>query len=160
MIRRPPRSTRPATLFPYTTLFRSRLGPRKVATTRVPIVIEQRLAGGLLRSLAGAINGGAIARGTSFLKDRMGERIFPAGMNVVDDALRPRGLASKPFDAEGLATRKMHFVADGLIVSWVLDLYAARRPGLARTGHAPRGTGSPPSSSTTNLPPQPAPISP
>src|SRR3546814_283328 len=126
-----------------------RLGPRKVATTRVPIVIEQRLAGGLLRSLAGAINGGAIARGTSFLKDRMGERIFPAGMNVVDDALRPRGLASKPFDAEGLATRRTHFVADGILGSWVLDLYAARKLGLASTGHAARGTGSPPSASRT-----------
>src|SRR3546814_16564140 len=140
MIRRPPRSTRPATLFPYTTLFRSRLGPRKVATTRVPIVIEQRLAGGLLRSLAGAINGGAIARGTSFLKDRMGERIFPAGMNVVDDALRPRGLASKPFDAEGLATRRTHFVADGILGSWVLDLYAARKLGLARSEERRVGT--------------------
>src|SRR3546814_3825437 len=72
-------------------------------------------------------------------------------MNVVDDALRPRGLASKPFDAEGLATRKMHFVADGILGSWVLDLYAARRLGLASTGHAARGTGSPPSASTTNL---------
>src|SRR3546814_6099661 len=160
MIRRPPRSTRPATLFPYTTLFRSRLGPRKVATTRVPIVIEQRLAGGLLRSLAGAINGGAIARGTSFFKDRMGERIFPAGMNVVDDALRPRGLASKPFDAEGLATRRTHFVADGILGSWVLDLYAARKLGLASTGHAARGTGSPQSASTPNLHPEPGTISP
>src|SRR3546814_12307281 len=81
-------------------------------------------------------------------------------MNVVDDALRPRGLASKPFDAEGLATRKMHFVADGILGSWVLDLYAARRLGLASTGHAARGTGSPPSASTTNLYLEPGSLSP
>lgn len=128
-----------------------RLNPRKVATTRVPVVIDQRLAGSLLRTLAGAINGSAIARGTSFLKDRMGERILAAGLNVVDDALRPRGLASKPFDAEGLATRRTLLVEDGVLSSWILDLYSARRLKLASTGHASRGTGGPPSPATTNL---------
>lgn len=128
-----------------------RLNPRKTATARMPVVIDQRLAGGLIRSLAGAINGSSIARGTSFLKDKMGQRIFPAGINIVDDALRPRGLASKPFDAEGLASGRTLFVEDGILTGWVLDLYAARKLGLSSTGHASRGTGGPPSPSTTNL---------
>ena len=128
-----------------------RLNPRKAATAKVPVVIDQRLAGGLLRSFAGAINGSSIARGTSFLKDGMGDRIFPAGINIVDDALRQRGLASKPFDAEGLASGRILLVQDGVLKSWVLDLYAARKLGLSSTGHASRGTGGPPSPSTTNL---------
>lgn len=128
-----------------------RLGPRKVETTKVPIILEQRLASSLIRSLAGAINGSSIARGTSFLKDRLGERIFPEGVDIVDDALMRRGAASKPFDAEGLPTRSMSLVEDGVLRSWVLDLYSARKLGLASTGHAARGTGGPPSPSTTNL---------
>jgi len=128
-----------------------RLNPRKAATAKVPVIIDQRLAGGLLRSFAGAINGSSIARGTSFLKDRMGDRIFPQGINIVDDALQPRGLASKPFDAEGLASGRTLLVQDGVLKSWVLDLYAARKLGLSSTGHASRGTGGPPSPSTTNL---------
>jgi len=128
-----------------------RLNPRKTATARMPVVIDQRLAGGLVRNLAGAINGSSIARGTSFLKDKMGERIFPVGINIVDDALKPRGLASKPFDAEGLASGRTLFVEDGVLTSWVLDLYSARKLGLDSTGHASRGIGGPPSPSTTNL---------
>ncbi len=128
-----------------------RLDARKVATARVPVVFEQRLAGGLLRHLAGAINGAAIARGTSFLKDRMGQQIFPAGIRIVDDPLRRRGLASKPFDGEGLPTRRLELVSDGVLRSWVLDLHSARQLGLASTGSAARGTASPPSPATTNL---------
>ena len=128
-----------------------RLNARKVETARVPVLFEQRLAGGLLRHLAGAINGAAIARGTSFLKDRLGTQIFPSGINIVDDPTRRRGLASKPFDGEGLPTARRLLVEDGVLRSWVLDLHSARQLGLASTGSAARGTGSPPSPSTTNL---------
>jgi len=129
----------------------ARLGARQPSTAPVPVVFDRRISAGLLGHLVGAINGAAIARGTSFLKNSLGKRILPAGVNVVDDPLRPRGLASKPVDGEGLATRRHLFVEDGVLTSWVLDLHSARRLGLESTGNAARGTSSPPSPSTSNL---------
>ncbi len=128
-----------------------RLGPRKVQSTRAPVVYAPRVAGGMLRHLAGAINGAAIARGTSFLKDRMGERIFAEGVTVIDDPHRRRGLASKPFDGEGVANRRRAVIDDGRLTTWILDLGSARQLGLQTTGHASRGTSAPPSPGTTNL---------
>ncbi len=128
-----------------------RLGARKPATAEVPVVFDSRVAGGLVRHLAGAINGEAIARGTSFLKDRMGSRVFRPGITVTDDPHRARGLRSKPFDAEGLANARLDVVADGVLRSWFLNLATARKLGLASTGHAVRGTASPPSPAPTNL---------
>lgn len=128
-----------------------RLKPRKVGTQKVPVVFDPRVSNGLLRHLAGAINGSAIARGTSFLKDSMGKRILPAALSVIDDPHRKRGMASKPFDAEGVANERIAFVEDGVLKSWVLDLRSARQLGLATTGRASRGTSGPPSPSTTNL---------
>jgi PmbA protein len=128
-----------------------RLNARKAATAKVPIVYDPRVSRGLLGHLASAINGASIARGTSFLKDKMGERIFPAGMRIVDDPRRLRGLASKPFDGEGVATAKRNFVEDGVLQSWFLDMRSARQLGSQTTGHAARGTGGPPSPSATNL---------
>jgi PmbA protein len=128
-----------------------RLGARKMKSARVPIVFDNRVSNGLLRSLSGAINGAAIARGTSFLKDKMGERIFPAGINVIDDPHRARGLRSKPFDAEGLANVRRAIIEDGRLTTWMLDLASARKLGLPPTGHATRGTASPPSPSSTNF---------
>ena len=128
-----------------------RLNPRKVGTKKVPVIYDPRVSNGLVRHLAGAINGSAIARGTSFLKDSMGEQILPSGLSVVDDPHRKRGLASKPFDAEGVANEPIKFVEDGVLKSWVLDLRSARQLGLETTGRAARGTSGPPSPSTTNL---------
>ena len=128
-----------------------RLGPRKVQSTQAPVVYHPRVAGGLLRHLAGAINGAAIARGTSFLKDRMGEQIFAERVTVVDDPHRRRGLASKPFDGEGVANRRRAVIDDGRLTTWILDLASARQLGLQTTGHASRGTSAPPSPGTTNL---------
>lgn len=128
-----------------------RLGPRKVASARAPVVYDPRVAGGIIRHLAAAINGAAIARGTSFLKDRMGERIFAAGVRVVDDPHRRRGLASKPFDGEGVRNRRRAVIDDGRLTTWILDLRSARQLGLETTGHASRGTSAPPSPGTTNL---------
>jgi PmbA protein len=136
-----------------------RLNARKMPTDRVPVVFEQRLAGGLLRHLTGAINGAAIARGTSFLKNKLGEAIFPAGITIVDDPLQRRGLASKPFDGEGLPTRRMELISKGALQTWVLDLHAARQLGLQSTGSAARGTSSPPSPSTSNVYLEPGTIS-
>jgi len=129
----------------------ARLKPRKVGSRKVPVVFDRRVAGTLLGHLAGAINGQSVARGTSFLKDRLGSRIFAEGINVVDDPLRPRGLRSRPFDGEGVAVAAMDFIADGVLTSWVLDTASARQLGLRTTGHASRGPGGPPSPSLSNL---------
>jgi PmbA protein len=128
-----------------------RLNPRKVGTQKVPVVFDPRVSNGMLRHLAGAINGSAIARGTSFLKDSMGQRILPAALSVIDDPQRKRGMASKPFDAEGIANKSIALVEGGVLKSWVLDLRSARQLGLTTTGRASRGTSAPPSPSTTNL---------
>ena len=113
-----------------------RLNPRKVETKRVPVVFDRRVAGSLVGHLAGAINGAAVARKTSFLKDRLGERLFKAGISVVDDPLRKRGLRSRPFDAEGVATKRLAVVEDGVLKSWFLDSATARELELSTTGHA------------------------
>jgi PmbA protein len=128
-----------------------RLNPRKVPTKRVPVVFDPRIAGSLIGHLVSAINGGAIARKTSFLKDRLGEQIFARGVNVVDDPLRRRGLRSRPFDAEGVAGRRRALVDDGKLTSWILDCATARELGLATTGHAQRGVSSTPSPGASNL---------
>lgn len=128
-----------------------RLGARKPKTGQVPVVFDPRVSAGLVGHLASAINGQAIARGTSFLKDKLGQRIFAAGIDIVDDPHRPRGLRSKPFDGEGLANRRMNIVEDGQLTTWILDLSSARQLGLASTGHAARGTSGPPGPTATNL---------
>jgi PmbA protein len=128
-----------------------RLGARKVKTQQAPVVFDSRISGGLVRSLFGAINGAAIARGTSFLKDSMGKQVFAAGINIVDDPLRRRGLRSKPFDGEGLATRRKTVIEDGRLTTWILDLSAARQLGLESTGSASRGTGGSPGPAATNV---------
>jgi PmbA protein len=128
-----------------------RLNPRKAATAKVPVVFDPRVSNSLVGHLAGAINGAGIARGVGFLKDKMGQQVMPKGVDIVDDPLRRRGLRSRPFDGEGLATAKRLPVEGGVLQSWVLDLRSARQLGLKSTGSAARGTSSPPGPSTTNL---------
>jgi PmbA protein len=128
-----------------------RLNPRKIATAQVPVVYDPRVSGGLVSSFASAVNGAAIARGTSFLKDRMGQKIFAAGIQIIDDPLRRRGLRSKPFDGEGLPTARRAVIEDGVLQGWFLDLATARQLRLTSTGNASRGTGAPPSPAPTNL---------
>jgi PmbA protein len=128
-----------------------RLNPKKVATRRVPVVFDRRAANSLIGHLASAINGSAIARKTSFLKDRLGEQVFAPGIRIVDDPLRRRGLRSHPFDAEGVAGERRALVDDGRLTSWVLDCATARELGLKTTGHAQRGVSSTPSPGVSNL---------
>jgi len=128
-----------------------RLNPRKVETRRVPVVYDPRVAGSLVGHLASAINGASIARKTSFLKDRMGEQLFPKGIRIIDDPLRKRGLRSHPFDGEGVGGRPLAVIEDGVLKSWFLDSATARELSLVTTGHASRGVSSSPSPSPTNL---------
>ncbi|HEX5321282.1 MAG TPA: TldD/PmbA family protein [Stellaceae bacterium] len=128
-----------------------RLKARKMPTGRFAVVFEPRVARGFLSHLLGAINGPSIARGTSFLKDRLGQRVFPEAITIIDDPHRPRGMRSKPFDGEGIANRRRAIVENGVLTTWLLDLRSARQLGLTTTGHAARGTASPPSPSASNL---------
>ena len=128
-----------------------RLNPRKAKSARVPVVYDRRVSGGLIGHLAGAINGRAVARGTSFLKDKMGEKIFADGIRILDNPHRKRGLGSRPFDAEGLPTKRYAVIDDGRLTTWLLDLAAARQLNLKPTGHAARGTSGPPSPTTSNF---------
>lgn len=128
-----------------------RLNPRKAKSARVPVVYDRRVSGGLIGHLAGAINGRAVARGTSFLKDKMGEKIFADGIRILDNPHRKRGLGSRPFDAEGLPTTRYAVIDDGRLTTWLLDLAAARQLQLKPTGHAARGTSGPPSPTTSNF---------
>jgi PmbA protein len=137
-----------------------RLNARKVATCQVPVVYDPRVAGGILRHFVGAISGPSIARGTSFLKEKLGQRIFPAGLRVIDDPHRLRGLRSKPFDGEGVKNERRALIEDGVLQTWLLDLRSARQLGLTTTGHASRGTSGPPGPSPTNLYLEPGAVTP
>jgi len=128
-----------------------RLNPRKVQSKRVPVVFDRRIAGSLIGHLANAINGSAIARKTSFLKEKLGQRLFRPGIRVIDDPRRLRGLRSRPFDAEGVSTRQLAVVEDGVLASWLLDCATARELGLHTTGHAQRGVSSTPAPGPSNL---------
>lgn len=128
-----------------------RMSPRKVKSQAVPVIFDPRVSNSIVGHLAGSINGVSIARGTSFLKEKMGQRIFPAGFRIVDDPHIVRGVRSKPFDGEGVANRAMNLIEDGVLQTWLLDSASARQLGLTTTGHAARGTGGPPSPSTSNL---------
>ena len=137
-----------------------RLGARKMPTCRCPVVFDPRVARGFISALLGSISGPSIARGTSFLKDRLGTRIFPEAITIIDDPHRHRGLRSKPFDAEGLPNHRRAIIDHGVLTTWLLDLRSARQLRLKSTGHAARGTSSPPGPSPTNVWIEPGPVSP
>ncbi len=128
-----------------------RLNPRKVSTRKVPVVFDPRVAGSLVSHLASAANGAAIARQTSFLMEKMGEKLFGDGISIIDDPLRKRGQRSRPFDGEGIGARRLALVENGFLRSWLLDCATARELDLATTGHAHRGVSSAPSPGPTNL---------
>ena len=128
-----------------------RLNPRSMPSQSLPVVFHPDEAAGLLGHFTSAISGAAIARGVSFLKDRMNTAVFARGINIIDDPHRVRGQRSKPFDGEGVANARRALIEDGRLTTWLLDCASARQLGLQTTGHAARGTGGPPSPSATNL---------
>ena len=129
----------------------ARVGPRKIASTTAPVIFDNRMAGQIVSPAIGAISGPSIARGTSFLKDRMGQRVFAPGVTLIDDPFRPRGMGSTPFDDEGVAVEKRALFDDGVLTTWLLNSAAARQLGLDSTGHASRGLAGPSGVSTHNL---------
>ena len=137
-----------------------RLGARKVSTCRVPVVFDQEMAGSFLGNLCSAVNGYAIYKGVSYLIGRLGERIAPDTVTVYDDGRMRGGLGSKPFDGEGLATRKNVVVERGVLKTYLLDTYAARKLNLASTGNASRSVGEAPSAGATNFYLAPGTVSP
>ena len=129
----------------------ARLNPRKVSTRKVPVVFDSRSAGSLISHLASAVNGASVTRKTSFLRDKMGARLFANGIHIIDDPLRRRGLRSHPFDGEGVACRRLALVEDGVLRSWLLDSPTARELGLITTGNAQRGGSSVTTPGPSNL---------
>ncbi|MBL6853812.1 MAG: TldD/PmbA family protein [Alphaproteobacteria bacterium] len=128
-----------------------RLNPRRVKSQAVPVIYDPRVSSGIVGHFVGAITGNAIARGVSFLKDRMEKPVFAPAINIIDDPHRLRGLRSKPFDGEGVANRRWALIENGVLKTWLLDTASAKQLGLQPTGHAARGTGGPPAPAPTNL---------
>lgn len=129
----------------------ARLGARKIATQKAAVLYDRRVASGLLGSLVGAIAGPSIARGVSFLKDRLGEQVFAKGVDIVDDPFRLRGLGSRAHDGEGRAVAETKVIDDGVLTSWLLNGASARQLGLTPNGFASMGFGDPPGVGTSNL---------
>ncbi len=129
----------------------ARSGSRKPPTGTYPVVYDQRVADSLIGHLLQAVNGTSVTRGSSWLRDAMGARILPGGLDLTEDSLRPRVPGSRPFDGEGLAGRQRRIVENGILSGWILDLATARQLGLRSTGNAARGTSFPPSPSATNV---------
>jgi PmbA protein len=129
----------------------SHLGPRKIASTKAPVIFENRLAVSTLGPLISAISGPAVARGVSFLKTKRGEPVFSKAITIVDEPHRARGLGSSPFDDEGVANRTTNIIDAGVLTTWLLNTSSARQLGLETTGHASRGLAGPPGVSTSNL---------
>ncbi|EYD74681.1 TldE/PmbA protein, part of proposed TldE/TldD proteolytic complex [Rubellimicrobium mesophilum DSM 19309] len=129
----------------------AREGSRKPRTGTFPILFDERVASSLIGHLLSAINGAAIARGSSFLRDAMGQMVLPEGLSLAEDPHRPRSPASRLWDGEGLPTHRRAIVEDGRLTTWTLDLASARKLGLESTGNAARGPGGTPSPSVTNV---------
>ena len=129
----------------------ARTNPRKVETCKVPVVYDPRVSNSLVGHLVGAVNGASIARKTSFLKDKLGQKLFAGSIRIVDDPLRVRGLRSQAFDAEGVKVKPLAVIDEGVLTTWLLDCATARELGLTTTGHAHRGVSSAPSPGAYNL---------
>lgn len=129
----------------------ARMGATRPPTGAFPVLFDERIAAGLVGHLVSAINGSAIVRGASYLKDALGEQVLPSGMSLIENPHRPRAAGSRPFDGEGLPAAERIIVKDGVLKSWTLDLATARKLGMESTGNASRGVSNPPSPSIGNL---------
>jgi PmbA protein len=137
-----------------------RLNPIKIESGSKPVVFAPRVSNSLLGHFSGAINGTSIARGTSFLKDMIGEQIFNNNVAIIDDPLMQRGLKSRLFDGEGVTVKKCDLVENGILQTWMLNSATARQLDLNVTGHASRSSSSTPGITTSNLYMAPGTLSP
>jgi PmbA protein len=128
-----------------------RLGARKAKTCECPVVFDPEIAATLLRQLSSAISGYSLYKGASFLVGKLGEKIASDLVTVVDDGTIPEALGSRPFDGEGLATRKKTIVERGVLRSYLLDTYSGKKLGLASTANAARSVGDAPGVSPMNF---------
>ncbi len=129
----------------------ARLNPRKLDSRTAPVLVENRIAAGLLSPFVGAIAGPSVARGQSFLKDKLGQPVFSQSITLSEAPHRPRGLGSAPFDDEGLPTQERRLIDKGVLTTWLLNLSSSRQLGLEPTGHASRGLAGPPGVTPHNL---------
>ena len=129
----------------------ARQNAKQPPTGAYPVLFDERISSSLIGHLLGAANGAAIARGSSWLLDALEQEVLPKGISLIEDPHRPRVSGSRPFDAEGLATKKRSIVDNGVLTGWTLDLANARKLGLQSTANAARGVGGPPSPSTWNV---------
>ncbi|SEM00152.1 PmbA protein [Roseovarius azorensis] len=129
----------------------ARLGARKPPTGTYPVLFDERIAASLIGHLLAAANGASVARGASWLRDRLGDLVLPAALSITEDPHRPRLTGSRPFDAEGLPTAPRRIVENGILTGWTLDLATARKLGMQSTANATRGTSAPPAPGTWNI---------
>ena len=128
-----------------------RLGSRSISTQEVPVIFDPEMAKGLLGHISSAVSGYSLYKGASFLMDHLGKKIAAESVTVVDDGRLANGMGSRPFDGEGLATRRNVIVDKGVLTSYLLDTYSGRKLGMASTGNASRSVGENPTVGTTNL---------
>jgi PmbA protein len=129
----------------------ARIGATKPLTGKYPVIFDPRVSRSIAGHFASAINGSAIARKTSFLKDMLNKQIANPAINIIDDPFLKRGLGSRLFDAEGLGSRKYTLIKDGVLEQWLLDLSSAKQLNLKPSGNAKRGISGPPSPGTSNF---------
>ena len=129
----------------------ARAGPTRPPTGACPVLFDERVAGSLVGHLLDAINGAAVARGSTWLLDAVGSAVLPGNLHLCERPLLPRHQASKPFDAEGLPTASRRIVKDGVLQDWILDLATARKLELESTANATRNTESAPVPGVTNI---------
>jgi len=127
------------------------IGARKPPTGSYPVLYDERVSGGLIGHLLSAANGASVARGASWLLDRLDTQVLPAGLSIIEDPHRVRVSGSRPFDAEGLPTTRRALVEDGVLKSWILDLANARKLNMVSTANARRGPSAPPSPGVGNI---------
>lgn len=129
----------------------AKLGSIKPSTMNTAVLFDRRVSATLIGHILGAINGGAIARGTSWLKDDLGNEILSTNLDLYEEPFRPKSLSSTLYDGEGIAKQERKFIEKGVLKSWVMDLATSRKLGMPTTGNATRGVASPPSPGTTNI---------
>ncbi len=128
-----------------------RLSPKKIKSRSAPVLFDNRLSRSLLSHLAGAVNGGSIARGVSFLKTKKSEKLFADAINIIDDPHMPRGAGSRPFDGEGVVNERLNLIEKGVLTNWLMNTSHAKQLGLETNARATRGTGGAPGAGSTNL---------